>query len=446
MINTSLYSLEAEQSVLGALMYADNAWDACAHIVKADDFWRPDNRAIFSACEWLAKGGRALDPVTIADVLKERGLLEQCGGTPYIGELIKNCPGSHNIASHAKIIADRAIYRRVHAAYEAARADLEDASIPLSQRAHNAVNRITDAIDHADTDSAVPLARESAREWVEYLNRTFDTGSGMVGLPMGFADLDKSLKGMCPGELIVIGARPSMGKSAFALNICANVADAGHGVFVTSLEMPKTAVFNRLAASSQRISYESVRMAKIDEIGPQIAAFGSKLQSWNMAIDDRPCMDLSKLEASLRHHKRKYGLSLAMIDYLGLMEMPDGHNRAQAVADLTRGLKVLAGALEIPILLLAQLNRDLEKRTDKRPTMADLRDSGAIEQDAHTILFLYRDSVYNPQTKYPEYTECIIGKARDSERGLVIPLATRLDMMRFGNVDWRSFPDDWRQS
>lgn len=443
-MNTNLFSLEAEQSVLGGLMYDEKSWDLVGHLLKADDFWRPDHRAIYSACEWLAKAGRGIDGVTLASLLKERGLLDQVGGSVYLGDLLKSCPGTYNLTSHAKIISERAIFRKVHAAYDAARADLEDASQPIAQRAYNAVNRITDAIDAADTESAIPLVRDSAKDWIEYLERTFETGSGMVGMPTGFADIDKNLKGLCPGELIVIGARPSMGKSAFALNICANVANAGHGVFVTSLEMPKTAVLNRLAAYTQKISYESVRMAKMDEIGPHIAAFGSRMQSWNMAVDDRPSMDLNKLEASLRHHKRKYGLSLAMIDYLGLMNMPDGQNRAQAVADLTRGLKVLAGSLDIPIILLAQLNRDLEKRQDKRPTMADLRDSGAIEQDAHTILFLYRDSVYNPQTKYPEYTECIIGKARDSERGLVIPLATRLDMMSFGNVAWEYMPEDWR--
>lgn len=443
-MNTNLFSLEAEQSVLGGLMYDEKSWDLVGHLLKSDDFWRPDHRAIYSACEWLAKAGRGIDWVTLAALLKERGLLDQVGGSAYLGDLLKSCPGTYNLASHAKIISERAIFRKVHAAYDAARADLDDASQPIAQRAYNAVNRITDAIDAADTESAIPLVMDSAKDWIEYLERTFETGSGMVGMPTGFADIDKNLKGLCPGELIVIGARPSMGKSAFALNICANVANAGHGVFVTSLEMPKTAVLNRLAAYTQKVSYEAVRMAKMDEIGPHIAAFGSRMQSWNMAVDDRPSMDLNKLEASLRHHKRKYGLSLAMIDYLGLMNMPDGQNRAQAVADLTRGLKVLAGSLDIPIILLAQLNRDLEKRQDKRPTMADLRDSGAIEQDAHTILFLYRDSVYNPQTKYPEYTECIIGKARDSERGLVIPLATRLDMMSFGNVAWEYMPEDWR--
>ena len=444
-MNTNMFSLEAEQSVLGGLMYDEKSWDIIGHTLKADDFWRPDHRAIYSACEWLASAGRGIDAVTISELLRERGLLDKVGGTVYLGDLLKSCPGTYNLPSHAKIISERAIFRKVHAAYDAARADLDDTSQPIAQRAYNAVNRITDAIDAADTDSAIPLIRDSAKEWIDYLERTFETGSGMVGMPTGFADIDKTLKGLCPGELIVIGARPSMGKSAFALNICANVANAGHGVFVTSLEMPKTAVLNRLAAYTQKISYESVRMAKMDDIGPHIAAFGSRMQSWNMAVDDRPSMDLNKLEASLRHHKRKYGLSLAMIDYLGLMNMPDGQNRAQAVADLTRGLKVLAGSLDIPIILLAQLNRKLEDRADKRPTMADLRDSGAIEQDAHTILFLYRDSVYNPQTKYPEYTECIIGKARDSERGLVIPLATRLDMKSFGNVAWDYMPEDWRK-
>ena len=444
-MNTNMFSLEAEQSVLGGLMYDEKSWDIIGQTLKADDFWRPDHRAIYSACEWLASAGRGIDAVTISELLRERGLLDKVGGTVYLGDLLKSCPGTYNMPSHAKIISERAIFRKVHAAYDAARADLDDTSQPIAQRAYNAVNRITDAIDSADTDSAVPLARDSAKDWIDYLERTYETGSGMVGMPTGFADIDKTLKGLCPGELIVIGARPSMGKSAFALNICANVANAGHGVFVTSLEMPKTAVLNRLAAYTQKISYESVRMAKMDDIGPHIAAFGSRMQSWNMAVDDRPSMDLNKLEASLRHHKRKYGLSLAMIDYLGLMNMPDGQNRAQAVADLTRGLKVLAGSLDIPIILLAQLNRKLEDRADKRPTMADLRDSGAIEQDAHTILFLYRDSVYNPQTKYPEYTECIIGKARDSERGLVIPLATRLDMMSFGNVAWDYMPEDWRK-
>ena len=434
-----MVSIEAEQSVIGALMLDEAAWDRCAHLVRAADFYRADHRAIFSAIASLVSQQRPTDPLSVMDRLKEQGALDLAGGQKYLGELAKNCAGTYNVAAYAETVAKRAVLRRVYSAYQAAEEDFNDGDLSIDQRAHRAVARITDALDEASCDNAIPLVRESAREWVEYLERTSNNGGGMVGMPTGFADLDDALKGLCPGELIVIGARPSMGKSALALNICANVAEAGHGVFITSLEMPKTAIFNRLAAYVQKVPYEAVRMAKMDEIGPHIAAFGSKLQRWNMAIDDRPNIDLSKLEAALRHHKRKHGLSLAMVDYLGLMNMPDGQNRAQAIGDLTRGLKNLAGSLNIPILLLAQLNRELEKRQDKRPIMADLRDSGAIEQDAHTILFLYRDEVYNENTDQKGIAELIIGKARDAERGVKIPLHDDLSRMGFRNIDRRYY-------
>lgn len=441
---SSLFSIEAEHSVLGALMFSEKAWDQCGHIVKADDFFRADHRLIFSAIADLARKGLPMDALSVAECLLARGDIEQAGGKDYLGEIAKAMPSITNVAHHAGIIVDRAFYRRVKLAHSAGSEILEDGSRSLQERAREAANLITDALDGADVDAAVPLARDSARDWIDNLERVYSSGSALTGLATGFSDVDQALKGLESGEITIIGARPSMGKSAFALNICANVAATGAGVFISSMEMPMRAIHNRLAAATSRIGYESVRMAKMDEIGPGLTAYAARLTEWKLAVDARPVMDLNRLESSLRHHKRKHGLSLAMVDYLGLMDAGNNPNKANAIADLTRGLKQLAGLLDCPMLVLCQLNRELEKRTDKRPIMADLRDSGAIEQDAHTIMFLYRDFVYNNKTPCPEYTECIISKARDAERGLVIPLHTKLDQMRFGNVDWPSLPPNWR--
>jgi len=431
--NDQRFSIEAEHRVLGGLLASEAAWDACGHLVKAEDFYRYENRLIFTAIADLVAKQSPIEPLTVMDLLSQSGDLDTVG-KEYLVDLYKTGTLT-NIAHYAGVVRERATERRLLASAHDVMGIVADYDRPLLERANAACARIQDAVEH-DTSAEVQLLYTHGREWLDDLERLSDSGAQMIGLPTGFADIDKVTLGMPDGELIVIAARPSMGKSAFALNICAHNANAGKSVFIASLEMPRAAVLNRFAASVGRVPYSKVRSAKFDEVGGQLAGFAAKLRDWKLAVDDRPRLDVNRLESCLRAHRRRHGLDLVMVDYLQLMDMGRDPNRNNAVSACTRDLKILAGTLNVPIILLSQLNRDLEKRSDKRPQMSDLRDSGSIEQDAHTLLFLYREAVYNPNTQDPWRTEVIIGKARDSERGLIIPLHTQLDKMRFGNVDW----------
>lgn len=427
------YNLEAEQLVLGGLMFDATAWDKCGHLLRADDFYRHENHLIFVAIASLVSEGKPCEVVAVAERLQESGQLEAAGGFAGLGQLVANTASTKHIEHYAAVISEKALYRRVMGALtDAAALVQEQSERPVAERVQAVCSMIQDTVE-AGMASEVPLLYEHGAEWVASHERMFNSGSQFIGLPTGFSDIDKVTMGMPPGELIVIAARPSMGKSAFALNICSHNAEAGKSVFIASLEMPVSAVMNRFAASVGNVDYSGVRSAKWDEVGHGMTKFAERMRGWKLAVDDRPRLDANRLESMLRAHRRRHGLDLAMVDYLQLMDMGDDTNRVSAVTKLTRDLKVLAGVLQIPIIALSQLNRSCESRPDKRPLMSDLRDSGSIEQDAHTLLFLYRDEVYNPNSDQKGITEVIIAKARDSERGVIVPLATQLNRMRFAN-------------
>lgn len=428
------YNLEAEQLVLGGLMLDEKAWDKCGHLLRAGDFYDHGHHLIFVAIAGLLSEGKPCESVAVANRLQESSQLEEVGGLAYIGQIVAGAYSTSHIDYYARVIGEKAMYRRVLASLaDASEMVQEQKDKPIVDRVQAACNLIQDSVE-SDIAAEVPLLHEHGAEWVREHERLFNQGSKMVGLPTGFADIDKVTLGMPAGEIIIIAARPSMGKSALALNICSNNAEAGKSVFVASLEMPVRAVMNRFAASVGNVDYSAVRSAQFDVAGAGMTAFAARMRDWKLAVDDRPKLDCNRLESLLRAHRRRYGLDLAMVDYLQLMDMGKDPNRVSAVTSLTRDLKILAGVMQIPIVVLSQLNRSCESRTDKRPLMSDLRDSGSIEQDAHTIIFLYRDEVYNPNTDQKGITEAIIAKSRDSERGIIVSLATQLDRMRFANV------------
>lgn len=432
------YNIEAEQLVLGGLMADSGAWDKCGHLVKPEDFYRHDHHLIFVAIAGLVAEGMPTEAVAVAERLQECGQLEAAGGFATLGGISANVHSTAHIDHYARVIAEKAMYRRVMAALEGASSIVqEQQDKPIADRVQAACSMIQDAVE-SDLAAEVPLLYEHAPAWIEHHERLFNSGSSMIGLPTGFTDIDKVTMGMPGGEIIIVAARPSMGKSAFALNVCSHNAERGKSVFIASLEMPVSAVMNRFAASVGNVDYNGVRSAQWDRVGHGMTKFGERMRGWKLAVDDRPRLDVNRLESMLRAHRRRHGLDLAMVDYLQLMDMGKDPNRVNAVTTLTRDLKILAGVLQIPIIVLSQLNRSCEQRTDKRPLMSDLRDSGSIEQDAHTILFLYRDEVYNPNTDQRGITEVIIAKARDSERGVIVPLATQLNRMRFANKEWRT--------
>lgn len=431
------YNIDAEMLVLGGLMTDESAWDRCGHLLRAEDFYRAGHRLIYVAIAGLIAEGKPCEPVVVADRLRDSGQLEEAGGVSALAELVRTVHSTAHIDHYAKIIGERAMYRRVLAALgEASEVIQTETTRPIAERVQAACSAIQDAVE-SDLAAEVPLLHEHGAEWVAHHERLFNVGSKIIGLPTGFHDIDKVTMGMPDGELIVIAARPSMGKSALALNICQHNAEAGKSVFIASLEMPVRAVMNRFAASVGNVDYGAVRSAQWGEVGHGMTLFAERMRQWKLAVDDRPRLDVNRLESLLRAHRRRHGLNLAMVDYLQLMDMGREPNRVNAVTALTRDLKILAGVMQIPIMVLSQLNRSCESRPDKRPLMSDLRDSGSIEQDAHTIMFLYRDEVYNPNSDQKGTTEVIIAKARDSERGVIVPLATQLNKMRFANMEWR---------
>lgn len=442
------HSSEAEQCVLGGLLFGGNGWDRVADILLSEHFYHPSNRVLFSAIAKLATTDKPYDLLSVRIQLEHTNELDEAGGWESLVDLSKSSIGLANIEHYARIIQERAVQRKLLSAHQSAYEDLQDPELNAVERAERAINRLQEAVAGEVSGGDIPLLKDAGREFIDDLERRFASTSDMVGLPTGFADIDKATLGLCPGDLIILAARPSMGKSTLVQNIATNVACADHqSVYIASLEMPKLQLMSRMAAAVGQIPFRHVRSGKLQpEDWPRLTLFSGLMSEWRLAVDDRTTLTLEELRASVRRYKRKHGLHLLVLDYLQLMTINGRKNgtRAEDVSELTRRLKNLAGELGVPIIALSQLNRGVEQRANKRPMMSDLRESGSIEQDADTIMFLYRDEVYNPGSSSKGYAELIFAKQRNGEQGVVVPLASRLDQCRFETVGFQHLKDDWR--
>ncbi|WAL80971.1 replicative DNA helicase [Pandoraea sp. XJJ-1] len=424
-------SIESEQAVIGALLFDNDAIDRIGEL-KTEHFYRGDHRAIFSEITKLIGANRPADVFTVFESLGDRAV--DLGGMQYLDQLARNVPGSANIARYAEIVRDRAMKRGLSSLGSM----LQDmafnpdgaSAAELAERAYAQLEAFS---ANDDRDDMVGI--ESAMtEYVELLDRQHE--GQIVATPTGFTELDDKLDGgMNGGDLIIVGARPSMGKTAFAMGIGRNVAE-GKAVGVFSMEMPRKQLMRRLVASLGGIPMgilgDPRRMS--DEHWPKLTHAMQRAKDLQFFIDDRPARTLGEIRARCRTLKRKHGLGLVIVDYLGLMGGGEGDNRTQQVGANSRGLKVLAKELDVPVIVLAQLNRGLESRPNKRPMMSDLRDSGEIEQDADTVMFLYRDEVYNPDSPDKGVCEIIIAKQRNGETGH-IALGYQGMFTRFTDID-----------
>jgi replicative DNA helicase len=434
-------SIEAEQSVLGGLLLDNSAWERVADLVTGQDFYRADHRLIFQHIGDLIEHGKPADAVTVAESLERSGKLAEVGGHAYLGSLALNTPSAANIRRYAEIVRERAVMRQLAAVgteiTDAAYSPLGRTAGQLLDHAEGRVFEIAEA--GARGKQGFLGIDELAARVVTRMDELYhsENPSDITGIPTGFTDLDQKTAGLQPGDLIIVAGRPSMGKTAFALNVAEYVGiDYGLPVAVYSMEMSGEQVAMRMLGSIARVSQHKIRTGRVEEADwSNVTAGLGKLQNANIYIDESGALNPLELRARARRLYRQCGkLGLIVVDYLQLMSgaRADSENRATELSEISRSLKALAKELHVPIVALSQLNRGVESRTDRRPLMSDLRESGAIEQDADLILFIYRDEVYRPDTPDKGLAEIIIGKQRNGPIGTV-KLTFRGEFTRFEN-------------
>ena len=422
------HSVEAEQSLLGGLLLDNSAWDRIADIVTEADFYRDDHRRIFRHIARLIERARPADVVTVFESIEKSNEVEQAGGLAYLGEIANNTPSAANIRRYAEIVRERAVLRRLvtvgdEIAASALNPNGRDAKVLLDQ-AEAKVFEIAEA--GARSSQGFVAIQPLLGQVVDRIQELYEqeNPSDVTGVPTGFADLDKMTSGLQPGDMIVVAGRPSMGKTAFALNIAEHVGvDLGLPVAIFSLEMSGPQLAMRFLSSVGRLDAHRIRTGRLndDEWDKMTVALG-KLHGAPIHIDETGALNVTDLRARARRLARQFGgkLGLIVIDYLQLMTSTrDNENRATEISEISRSIKALAKELQVPIIALSQLSRKVEERNDKRPLMSDLRESGAIEQDADIILMMYREEYYKPDTQEKGTAEVIIGKHRNGPTGVV---------------------------
>ena len=429
------HNLEAERSILGAILIRNDAFNVAAELIDADDFFRDAHRRVFDKMVDLNERGQAIDLVTLRDELGRSGDLDPVGGPAYISSLADGVPRSTNVEHYARIVKERATLRNLIAAANRivaeAYAAREDASIVLD-RAEQEIFSIAEGRIHT---GFVPLS-ELAEASFSTIERLQSVQSAVTGVPTGFADIDELTAGLQPADLVIVAARPSMGKTAFALNIGAHVGTTGErtvGVF--SLEMSKEQLFMRMLTSAAQIDSHRFRTGLLTEsdYGRLSDAIGV-LSEARVYIDDTPSIGVLEMRAKSRRLKAEHGLDLVVIDYLQLMQGRGRfENRNQEIASISRSLKALAKELDVPVVALSQLSRAPESRGDKRPQLSDLRESGALEQDADVVMFIFREDMYEETPENANVAEIIIGKQRNGPTGTV-KLAFLKQQTRFENL------------
>ncbi|AYH42334.1 replicative DNA helicase [Azoarcus sp. DN11] len=421
------HSLEAEQSLIGGILLDNQAWERVADLASETDFYRDDHRRIFRHISKLLDLGKPADVVTVFESLEKNGESEQAGGLAYLAEIANGTPSAANIRRYAEIVRERAILRKLvsvgdEIAASALSATGRDAKTLLDE-AEAKVFEIAESSARSTTGfvSIQPILKQVVDRVQELYDR--DNPSEVTGVPTGLVDLDDKTSGLQPSDMIIVAGRPAMGKTTFALNIAEHVAiDCKLPVAIFSMEMPGTQLATRFISSVGRIDQGKIRTGRLgDEDWQRLTMAMGKLYDAPLFIDETPGLNPIDLRARARRLSRQCGkLGLIVIDYLQLMVgTKESDNRAAELSEISRSIKSLAKELHVPIVALSQLNRSLEQRPNKRPVMSDLRESGAIEQDADIIMFIYRDEVYNPDSPDKGTAELIIGKHRNGPTGTV---------------------------
>ena len=446
-INQNEQAREAERAVLGGLMLETHRFDTVIQVIKENDFDGKDHQIIFQSMSELVEENKPLDPLTVSEKLDNKNSLNKVGGKDYLIELATSTPSAANLEAYAEIIRQRSITRKLMKA----NSDISELiSNPQGQDGASLLDKAESMIfalnDETNlNDQNLQSMRELIPSTMDRLHELTNKSDGLIGSSTGFKDLDNKLQGLQKGDLVVVAGRPSMGKTSFAMNIAENVLlddDSNGAVLIFSLEMPGESLTTRLLSGMTKLNQQNVRsgMLKDDELRILLQQ-SEKLKNMPLWIDDSSILSPMELRAKARRLARteKDGLSLIVVDYLQLMQLPLSiENRVNQISEISRSLKSLAKELNVPVIALSQLNRAVEQRPNKRPIMADLRDSGAIEQDADVILFIYRDEVYNEDSEQGNKAEIIIGKQRNGPIGTV-NLTFLKEFTRFENFSSDSF-------
>jgi replicative DNA helicase len=421
------HSVEAEQSVLGGLLLDNSAFDRVADVLREDDFYRFDHKLIWQQISRLIERSQPADVVTVFEALQSAGKAQEVGGLAYLNALAQETPSAANIRRYAEIVRDRGILRKlISTSDEISTTALNPQGKETRQILDEAESRIFQISEEGSRGASgfQPL-QDLLGKVVERVDQLYSQAnqSEVTGVPTGFADLDRMTSGLQPGDLVIVAGRPSMGKTSIALNMGEHVAiDQGLPVAVFSMEMGATQLAMRMVCSVGRLDQQRLRTGRLlDDDWPRLTSAIQKMQEAQLYIDETPALNSLELRSRSRRLSRQCGqLGLIIVDYLQLMgAVSTGENRATEISEISRGLKALAKELQCPVIALSQLNRSLEQRPNKRPVMSDLRESGAIEQDADVILFIYRDEVYNPDSADKGTAEVIIGKQRNGPIGTV---------------------------
>lgn len=414
------HNLEAEESLLGALLLSRDAVGTVAEMgLVADDFYKPSHQHVYEAVRVLVSAGQPVDTVTVGDELRRVGLLDDVGGTAALVDLQNATPAVSNVGRYARIVQDTAMLRRLIGVASQIAEIAYDEPDDVTKALDEAESRVFEVAERRVTDTTRPLS-DLLSLTMDQLQETFERGSTITGTATGFHDLDELLSGLQPSSLVIVGARPAMGKSAFALGMATHVAQTSNlPVLFFSLEMGHGELAQRILSSEARVDSQKLRTGRLTEsdwskVGRAIGRLEIPLH-----LDDNASVTVMEIRAKARRMKARYGgLGLIVIDYLQLMQgRSSAENRQLEVSEISRNLKILARELEVPIVALSQLSRNLETRSDKRPMLADLRESGSLEQDADVVVFLYRDEVYHPDTSDKGMAEVIVAKHRSGPIG-----------------------------
>ena len=407
-------SIEAELSVLGAMMLKKDAVIQAIELLRADEFYRQAHRVVFEAMEKLVREGEPVDIVTVTEALKKSGLLDKVGGITFLANLTNSVPSTANLAHYAKIVKEKAILRAlIDASTEIAGAAYE-ASEDIAEQLDNAEQKIL-AIASGRTTGAFTPIKKVVFDAVDRISALGQAKGGVTGLSTGLVTLDSVTRGLQKSDLIIVAARPAMGKTAFVLNLATHVALQGGTVAFFSLEMPREQLMHRIFCAEGQIDATRLARGELDdEEWGRLVKVADRMIKTNLYFDDTSSTTVLDIRTRARRLKAEHGLDLIAIDYLQLIQAPGRvENRTLAVAEMTRSLKVLARELDVPIVVLSQLSRATEGRSDKRPMLSDLRESGSIEQDADIVMFLYREDYYNQDTENANITELSIAKHRN---------------------------------